>query len=52
MNPSLSNIRNTLKKFDDNWYSDFETELDLLADREKVLLSLSSLNTERNKIAH
>lgn len=51
-NPTLDNIRGTLKKFDKAWRDTFNNELSTHPDKDKLTLSLSSLNNERNAFAH
>lgn len=51
-NPSLDNIRSTLKKFDLVWRDNFNNELKTHSNKDKLTLSLNSLNNERNAFAH
>ena len=51
-NPSLHNIENSLKKFDDNWHSQFLNDLNSDADSSQLKSSLKSLVQLRNNLAH
>lgn len=51
-NPSLDNIRGTLKKFDIAWRDNFNNELNSHSNKDKLTSSLKSLNNERNAFAH
>lgn len=51
-NPSLDNIRSTLKKFDTVWIDNFNNRLKTHTNKDKLTTSLSSLNNERNAFAH
>ena len=52
MNPNKSNIRNSLKKFDSNWDTQFVGKLDLEINKSRIESSLQSLNEARNQFAH
>lgn len=51
-NPSLKNIHELLKSFDDNWNNQFSQLLSSLPDYNRITASLSSLNDNRNNFAH
>lgn len=52
MNPSISNICGTLKKFDEDWNSSFKERLKNHPDYERIKDSIDSLNNARNSFAH
>jgi hypothetical protein len=52
MNPSISNICSTLKKFDLNWNTSFKNKIRDHANSERIKDSLDSLNNARNSFAH
>lgn len=52
MNPSRNNIHRTLKKFDDNWNTEFKNKLDSHEHTERIKSSIDSLNSSRNSFAH
>lgn len=51
-NPSYQNIIRMLKDFDDNWKRTFQQKINKDADKNKLLVSLSSLVNARNEFAH
>ncbi len=52
MNPSISNICSTLKKFDSGWNTAFKNKIREHANSERIKDSLDSLNNARNSFAH
>lgn len=52
MNPSISNICKTLKKFDENWNDDFKKQLKKHTKYKRLIDSIDSLNNARNSFAH
>jgi len=52
MNPSISNICSTLKKFDSAWNTSFKEKIRDHSDSERIKDSLDSLNNARNSFAH
>lgn len=52
MNPSKENICKTLKKFDEQWNTEFKTKLDNEQNKSRLESSLHSLNEARNSFAH
>lgn len=52
INPSLDNMKGTLKKFDDNWKIEFDTLLKAHNKYDEIKTSLQSLNDARNVFAH
>lgn len=52
MNPSIVNICNTLKKFDDDWSNSFTAKIRDHAHPQKLRDSIESLNSARNSFAH
>ena len=52
MNPSFSNIVQSLGGFDNQWASKFKQEIDALDNTQRVKSSLDSLNQARNAFAH
>ncbi len=51
-NPTIQNICRLLNSFDKNWNKNFKKKIKLLSNREKIILSLTSLNDARNVFAH
>jgi hypothetical protein len=51
-NPNFENIVRTLKEFSESWSKDFSDKINALDNKDKLLLSLSSLNNARNNFAH
>lgn len=52
INPSYSNICQSLKNFDTLWSQKFKTELELNEHKSRIKDSLESLNEARNSFAH
>tara|TARA_R110000868_G_scaffold205701_1_gene454261 strand:- start:345 stop:836 length:492 start_codon:yes stop_codon:yes gene_type:complete len=52
MNPSISNICSTLKKFDEDWNSSFTSKIRDHAHPQRLRDSIESLNNARNSFAH
>lgn len=52
MNPSYSNIINSLRGFDDEWPTKFKEEMNDLENHTRIRSSLDSLNQARNAFAH
>lgn len=52
MNPSKDNICKSLKKFDNNWNTQFKSKLSLEPNTYQLDTSLKSLNDARNEFAH
>lgn len=52
MNPSISNICNTLKKFDEDWNSSFTSKIRDYEHPQRLRDSIESLNNARNSFAH
>ena len=52
MNPSFSNICNSLGAFDDSWKENFKEKLNNLPNSARIKSSLKSLNEARNQFAH
>ena len=52
MNPSISNICSTLKKFDDAWNDSFKAKLNGNEHSQRIKDSIDSLNSARNSFAH
>ena len=52
MNPSISNICGTLKKFDPNWNTSFKEKIRTHSHSERIKDSIDSLNNARNSFAH
>lgn len=52
MNPSKENICKSLKRFDENWNTEFKQKLDLVPNKSQIDSSLKSLNDARNEFAH
>ena len=52
MNPSKDNICKSLKKFHEQWNTDFKNRLNGHADKNRIESSLNSLNEARNSFAH
>lgn len=51
-NPSYQNIISMLGDFDSQWKTDFKNQVNSLQDSQRILGSLSSLNANRNSLAH
>ena len=51
-NPSYQNIISMLGDFDSQWKADFKSQVNALQDSSRILLSLNSLNVNRNSLAH
>lgn len=52
MNPSRYNICRTLKRFDEEWNTNFNQRLNSHVNAERLKDSIDSLNTARNSFAH
>jgi hypothetical protein len=52
MNPNISNICNTLKKFDENWNISFTKKIRSHEHPQRLRDSIESLNSARNSFAH
>lgn len=52
INPNLQNIHNSLKKFDEQWNTNFKALLNSDVDLAKIKSSIASLNSARNQFAH
>ena len=52
MNPNISNICNTLKKFDENWNISFTEKIRSHEHPQRLRDSIESLNSARNSFAH
>jgi hypothetical protein len=52
MNPTKDNICKSLKRFDENWNTEFKQKLDLEPNKSQIDSSLKSLNDARNEFAH
>ncbi|WP_396196262.1 HEPN domain-containing protein [Flavobacterium sp.] len=52
MNPSKENICKSLKRFDENWNTEFKQKLDLETNKSQIDSSLKSLTDARNEFAH
>jgi len=51
-NPSYGNICGTLKKIDEVLLTEFKTQVNSLADKDRIQTSLQSLVDDRNNLAH
>ncbi len=51
-NPSIDNILNTLKSFDEGWKNALREKINSHPDRERIRSSMQSLVTLRNEFAH
>ncbi|MBS3087311.1 hypothetical protein J4226_01840 [Candidatus Pacearchaeota archaeon] len=51
-NPSYNNMINTLRDFSEKWSKQFVEKVNSLGDKDKLLLSLASINNARNNFAH
>lgn len=51
-NPSYKNIVTMLGEFDNQWKANFKSQVNSLADSQRILASLESLNANRNSLAH
>lgn len=52
MNPSRENICKTLKRFDEEWNTNFKNKLNAHEHSARIKSSIDSLNTARNSFAH
>lgn len=52
MNPSISNMCTTLKKFDENWNTSFIEKIRIHEHPQRLRDSIESLNSARNSFAH
>jgi len=52
INPNLDNIHKSLRKFDEQWNTNFKNFLNSDPDLHRVKTSISSLNNARNEFAH
>lgn len=52
MNPNHSNIQRLLGSFDDAWVAEYNSQVQALSDRAKIMDSLKSLVNARNDFAH
>lgn len=52
MNPSISNICSTLKKFDEEWNTTFKQKINNHVHGQRLKDSIDSLNNARNSFAH
>lgn len=52
LNPNLENIHKSLKKFDEQWNTNFKNLLNIDPDILRIKSSISSLNNARNEFAH
>lgn len=51
-NGTYDNICNALKEFDDSKCSNFKAAINSMHDKNRILASMSSLNSARNNVAH
>lgn len=51
-NPSYQNIISMLGDFDNQWKTNFKSQVNALPDSQRILDSLNSLNVNRNSLAH
>ena len=52
MNPSISNMCNTLKKFDETWNNSFKEKIKNHEHSSRIKDSIDSLNSARNSFSH
>ncbi|WP_281234622.1 HEPN domain-containing protein [Flavobacterium gelatinilyticum] len=52
INPSIDNIHKSLCRFDSNWNETFKNLLKCDSNKDRIKLSISSLNNARNQFAH
>ena len=51
-NPNYQNMVNMLGDFDEQWKVNFKAQVNALPNSQRILSSLSSLNSNRNSLAH